>query len=109
MKKMITVIVGQGPVSCEQIVAVARGHAKVKLSTQRAFLARMNRSRSMLQKSLREGVAVYGVNTGFGKACGKRMQADTTPQKIANPLPFHGCGTGDPIGIAEKKGNRETL
>lgn len=103
MKKKNSVMVGQGTVPCDQIVAVARGQARVKLSPQKVFLARMSRSRSMLQKSLREGVAVYGVNTGFGKACGKRMQADTSLQKIANPLPFHGCGTGEPIGIAETR------
>jgi histidine ammonia-lyase len=103
MPKKNIVIVGQGPVSCGQIAAVARGHAAVKLSTHKAFLARMNRSRSMLQKCLREGVAVYGVNTGFGKACGKRMQAQTECQRFANPLPFHGCGTGEAIGIEETR------
>jgi len=103
MIKKNSVIVGQGPVSCEQIVAVARGQEQVRLSAQKTFLARMNRSRSMLQKSLREDVAVYGVNTGFGKACGKRLQADAALQKTASPLPFHGCGTGEPIGIEETR------
>jgi len=103
MYKKNSVIVGQGAVPCEQIVAVARGHAQVKLSAQRAFLARMKRSQSMLQKSLHEGVAVYGVNTGFGKACGKRTAAGHTSQRFANPLPFHGCGTGVPLEIAETR------
>jgi len=103
MIKKNIVIVGQGPVTCEQIVAVARGQAEVKLSSQKTFRDRMQRSQAMLRRALKNGDAVYGVNTGFGKACGKRMQADTALKKIANPLPFHGCGTGEPIGIEETR------
>ena len=103
MAKKSIVIVGQGLVTCEQIVAVARGQAQVKLSTQKAFRARMQQSQAMLRRALKNGDAVYGVNTGFGKACGKRMQSDAGLQKIANPLPFHGCGTGEPIGIEETR------
>ena len=103
MTKKNIVIVGQGPVSCEQIVAVARGQAEVKLSTQKTFRDRMQRTQAMLRRALKNSAAVYGVNTGFGKACGKRMQADAALQKIANPLPFHGCGTGEPIGIEETR------
>ena len=86
MTKKNIVIVGQGPVSCEQIVAVARGQARVKLSAQKTIPGSHERDRrSMLQRALKNGDAVYGVNTGFGKACGKRMQADAALQKIAKP------------------------
>jgi len=103
MIKKNVVIVGQGSVSGGQIVAVAREQAQVKLSAKKTFRDRMQRSQAMLHRALKNGDAVYGVNTGFGKACGKRMQADAALQKIANPLPFHGCGTGEPIGIAETR------
>jgi histidine ammonia-lyase len=103
MTKKNSVIVGQGAVTCKQIVAVARRQARVKLSTQKTFRNRMQQSQAMLHRALKNGDAVYGVNTGFGKACGKRMQADAALQKIANPLPFHGCGTGEPIGIEETR------
>ena len=103
MTKKNTVIVGQGLLSCEHIVTVARGQARVKLSDKKTFLDCMQRSQAMLRRALQKGDAVYGVNTGFGKACGKRLQADATLQKTANPLPFHGCGTGEPIGIAQTR------
>jgi histidine ammonia-lyase len=103
MTKKDIVIVGQGRLSCDQIVAVARGQALVKLSVKKTFRDRMHKSQAMLHRALENGDAVYGVNTGFGKACGKRMQADVSLQKIANPLPFHGCGTGEPIGIEETR------
>ena len=103
MAKKKSVTIGQGPVSCGQIAGVAHGHLQVKISSRTTFLKAMNRSRAMLQKSLSEGVPVYGVNTGFGKACGKRLQVEGTLQKTSNPLAFHGCGTGEFIGIAETR------
>lgn len=103
MLKKNIVIVGEGPVSLEQIVSVARGKAKVQLSSKKDFTGRMKRSQAMLKKSLQDGVAIYGVNTGYGRSCGKRIPSHDGLKKIANPLPFHGCGTGEPIGIPETR------
>jgi len=103
MQKNNVIIVGQGLLSCEQIQLVAQGRAHVALSTQKLFRARMARSQVFLQRALKRGDAVYGVNTGFGKSCGKRLPKDAALRTTANPLPFHGCGTGEPIGIEETR------
>ena len=103
MTKKNIVIIGQGPLTLEQIQSVARGCARVELSKQKAFRSRMARSQAALQRALTSGAAVYGVNTGFGKSCGKRLPKSAALSKTANPLPFHGCGTGEPIGIEETR------
>ncbi|MEI6126653.1 MAG: aromatic amino acid lyase, partial [Pseudomonadota bacterium] len=103
MLKKNIVIVGDGPVTLEQIAAVARAGAKVRLSSKKDFVRRMKRSQEMLKKALAAGVAVYGVNTGYGRSCGKRISSSEVLKKIANPLPFHGCGTGEPLGIEETR------
>ena len=97
------VVVGQGQVSLAQIVSVAQGQAQVKLSSNKSFLKRMQCTQMMLQRSIKNGVAVYGVNTGFGRSCGKRVPAAMALRKIANPLPFHGCGTGEPLSVEETR------
>ncbi len=69
MKRRVTeeVIIGEGPVTLSQIVAVARGKASVKLSRERSFQERIRRSEAMLHNAIRDGIPVYGVSTGFGK------------------------------------------
>lgn len=54
-------------------------------------------------EALRKGVPVYGVTTGYGKSCGKRMPMEVALKNGVNILHFHGCGTGEPIGIEETR------
>jgi histidine ammonia-lyase len=94
------VIIDERPVTLSQIVAVARGNTGVKLSRERSFLERIRRSEAMLHTAINEGVPVYGVSTGYGKSCGKRLKRDQVKKhQGANPILFHGCGTGDPISV----------
>jgi histidine ammonia-lyase len=102
MKKRVIeeVTIGQGTVTLQQIVAVARGNARVKLSGEHSFRELIQRSEAMLHKAIRDGVPVYGVTTGYGKSCGKRLTRDQVRRRLeANLIRFHGCGTGDIIGI----------
>jgi len=102
MKCRVTgeVIIGEGPVTLSQIVAVAREKASVKLSRERSFQERIRRSEAMLYNAIRNGIPVYGVSTGFGKSCGKRLKEDQVRKhRGANLIRFHGCGTGAPISV----------
>jgi histidine ammonia-lyase len=94
-----TVIVGKGTISLEKIIAIAKNKASVQVSSDRQFINRMMQSQNMLQQALLNDVPVYGVNTGYGKSCGKRLSMKKTKNLEANLLRFHGCGTGEPIGI----------
>ncbi|HBH85995.1 MAG TPA: histidine ammonia-lyase [Syntrophaceae bacterium] len=94
------VIIGDGLVTLREIVAVARENARVKLSREKSFQERIRRSEAMLHRAIQEGVPVYAVSTGFGKSCGKRLKRDQIRKhRGANPIPFHGCGTGEPLSI----------
>jgi histidine ammonia-lyase len=93
------VTVGKGTLSLEKIVAVAKGRAIVRISSDRRFISRMALSQNQLKQALLNDVPVYGVNTGYGKSCGNRLSMKKTPALNVNHLRFHGCGTGEPIGI----------
>ena len=90
-------------VSLEAIVAVAKDGLPVSVSTSKAFVKRMGRTQKALMDAMQKGAAVYGVNTGYGKSCGNRISMKTALKNGVNIFRFHGCGTGDPIGIEETR------
>lgn len=94
------IIIGRENLTLEQFLAVARDKVPVKLSGDRAFRQGISRSVTMLKNAIHEGIPVYGVSTGYGKSCGIRLTRDQVlNHRGASPVRFHGCGTGEPIGI----------
>ena len=98
-----TIVAGDGELSLAQILAVARNMAPVAISSDRRFIERMERSSSALRVAMEKSVPVYGVTTGYGKSCGKRMAMEVAIRNGENLLRFHGCGTGEPIGVEETR------
>ncbi len=96
-----TVTIGDEKVTLEHITDIAKGLARVRISTGVEFRARMEKSREILLKNFEKGAPIYGVNTGYGKSCGNRMPVDVALQNGENLIKFHGCGTGHPFGIEE--------
>jgi histidine ammonia-lyase len=58
---------------------------------------RMNASRSVIEKLVEAGTAVYGVNTGFGKMASTRISRDEIQQLQLNLVRSHACGVGAPL------------
>ena len=98
------VIIDGGNISFNDIIAIARDGVAVKISKNKGFVRRMERTQQMLMESMRQGVPVYGVTTGYGKSCGSRMPMNVALKNGENIFRFHGCGTGEPIGIEETRG-----
>ena len=78
----------------EDVVAVAHG-ARVKLSVEPAFAARIDKGAAFLERLLADNGTVYGVNTGYGDSC-----TVTVPPHLVSELPlhltrYHGCGLGE--------------
>ncbi|MFH2076492.1 MAG: aromatic amino acid ammonia-lyase, partial [Pseudomonadota bacterium] len=102
-KEIRKVTIGETAVSLPGIIAVARHGAPVVLSEKAAFRRRMENSRRLLSQALEADVPVYGVTTGFGKSCGTLLSKKSLPQNGETLMRFHGCGTGDPLGIEETR------
>ena len=106
MKKIgnkAAVIIDGGNVSLDDIIAVARDGVSVQISKAGRFVKRMEQTQKMLMDAMQNGVPVYGVTTGYGKSCGKRMPLNAAMKNGVNIFRFHGCGTGEPIGIEETR------
>jgi histidine ammonia-lyase len=97
------VVIDGSNVRFNDIIAVARYGVPVQISKDGKFLKKMEKTQKMLMESMRKGIPVYGVTTGYGKSCGKRMPLDIALKNGINILRFHGCGTGEPIGIEETR------
>jgi histidine ammonia-lyase len=103
-KKQQSLTIGGQNVSLAEIVAVSRNAKQVYISKDKAFVDRMEQSRTMLAEAVNSNIPVYGVTTGYGKSCGKRLPREEAKKKNgASPLNFHGCGTGEPLGIEETR------
>lgn len=97
------ITVGEGEIGLDGIYTVATGAAKVDISSKPEFVNKIEHSRKLLITALENGVPVYGVTTGFGKSCSKRMSMKTALDNGDHLLRFHGCGTGEPFGIEETR------
>jgi histidine ammonia-lyase len=89
------VVIGGRRLSIEDVVAVARGHAGVRLSDDPVWQSRIARGAEWLRRHLESGATVYGVNTGYGDAC-----VVDVPMALVEVLPlqltrYHGCGMGE--------------
>lgn len=102
-KNKASVLIDGSLVNFDDIIAVARYGVPVQISPSNKFIKKMGKTQKILMDSMRQGVPVYGVTTGYGKSCGKRMTLEIALKNGANILKFHGCGTGEPIGIEETR------
>lgn len=85
----------------QEIIDVARGTRGIRISSSPDFALAIKRSQDVLDSALDKGTPVYGVNTGYGKSCGKRMAVEVAIRNGSNLIRFHGCGTGGYLGIGE--------
>lgn len=89
------VIIDGHHLTLEQVVAVARCGARVSLSGE--ALPAMRRSREIVEGILREGRAVYGINTGFGALSSVRISAEQVSLLQHNLIVSHAVGCGRPL------------
>jgi histidine ammonia-lyase len=92
---MKTVVIGDGPLSIESLVAIARERARVEVSP--AAGQRVHAARRLVEKWVQDGTAVYGVTTGFGALCDVAIPQEQTRALQENILMSHAAGVGDPL------------
>ncbi len=85
--------------SLDEIHHVARGGRQAGLAP--SALERVDASRQLIEKILEKEVAVYGVNTGFGKLSDVRIPGHHLSELQVNLLRSHACGLGRPLADSE--------
>src|ERR1700761_5578585 len=89
---MNTVIVGTGPVSFADVVAVARGGAAVTLSP--AAQAEIAATRKVIDALAHDPAPHYGVSTGFGALATRHIPAPMRAQLQRSLVRSHAAGSG---------------
>jgi len=92
---MDTVTLGAAPLTLEALEAVARRGAK--LAVHPDAMARVQRSRTLVERWVAEARPVYGITTGFGALCEVVIPPGDTRTLQENILMSHAAGVGDPL------------
>ena len=94
---------GAGPLTIEDVVALAYGRALAVLDDAPGFRARIQRGADFLDRLLREEGVVYGVTTGYGDSCTVAVPPALVPELPRHLYTYHGCGTGRWLTPAETR------
>lgn len=89
------ILIGKKHLRIDDLVKVARFNEKCKLSKD-AF-ERIQISNDRLNKILKSGKPVYGINTGFGVFADKKIKNDEINTLNRNLIISHAVGTGEPL------------
>ncbi|VXC94035.1 Histidine ammonia-lyase [Pseudomonas sp. 8Z] len=90
-----TVSLGNGPLTWQEVVAVARHDARLEL-TPKAW-ARIDNARQIVERIVARGERAYGISTGLGALCNVVLQGEELAQLSRNTLLSHACGVGEPL------------
>jgi histidine ammonia-lyase len=89
-------------VTIESVVEVARGRRPVALS--RHAVERVRAGRATLEAVLGDGLAHYGINTGFGSFARERIPAADLRDLQRNLIRSHAAGVGEALATETVRG-----
>lgn len=89
---MHTVVVGTSGTTAEDVVAVARGNARVELSAD--ALSALAAAREIIESLAAKPEPVYGVSTGFGALASRHIGPDLRARLQRNIVRSHAAGMG---------------
>lgn len=89
---MHTVVVGTSGTTPEDVIAVARGNAKVELSA--GALDALAKAREIVDALAAKPEPVYGVSTGFGALASRHISSELRAQLQRNIVRSHAAGMG---------------
>jgi histidine ammonia-lyase len=89
---MNEILISSAPTSLEDLVAIARRGARVRLTEDSRN--RVVKARRLIEQWVREGRTIYGVTTGFGALSDVVISKEDTRQLQENVLLSHAAGIG---------------
>src|SRR4051794_37039089 len=92
---MQTVRVGVGPVSFEDVVAVAREEAAVELTDE--ALEAVDRARAVVEELAAAPVPAYGISAGFGALATRHIPTELREQLQRSLIRSHAAGSGPEV------------
>ena len=81
----------------EDVIKVARNFFQVEIDN--SVLKKIEDSRKVVDKFVKEEKIVYGITTGFGELCNIFISNDKAETLQRNLIKSHACGVGNPLDI----------
>ena len=95
MQTPLTVTVGTGPVTFEDLVAVARDGVGVEIGAEAA--AAIERSRAVVDELAAAPTPAYGISTGFGALATRHIPTEMRAQLQRSLVRSHAAGSGPEV------------
>src|SRR4051794_13383300 len=95
LERAAMVTVDVGALSPEDVVAVARGGAPVRLSE--AALAAIDRARAVVEELAAAPTPAYGISTGFGALATRHIPTEMRAQLQRSLVRSHAAGSGPEV------------
>jgi len=92
---MNAIVIGNGRMSLEKLILVARRRANVRISEEAA--ERISRSAELVRKWTSEKKIIYGITTGLGALSDVIISEDDTLILQENIIKSHASGVGEPL------------
>ena len=96
---MQVLVVGETPLSIEDVVAVARQEKSVALPASAEWRELIQRGADFLDQLLQDEGVIYGVTTGYGDSCLVEIPAHQVNELPLHLSRFHGCGLGQNLDL----------
>ncbi|GAA3703865.1 histidine ammonia-lyase [Microlunatus aurantiacus] len=90
-----SVVIGRGPVTPAQVVAVARHGGSVRIADD--AIAEVSRTRAVIQALAEDPRPHYGVSTGFGALATRHIPTALRTQLQRSLIRSHAAGSGPPV------------
>ncbi|MCH7879744.1 MAG: aromatic amino acid lyase, partial [candidate division Zixibacteria bacterium] len=94
-EKHSALVLGDSPLTIEDIVSVAREYRPVSVSD--GARRRIRLSRAVVDTLLKHDVKVYGITTGFASLRHTRISPEKAGKLSENLIKSHACGVGGPF------------
>ncbi len=94
----MTLVLTPGTTTLATLERLWRGGEPAELDP--AARPAMQAAADMVARAAAGDVAVYGINTGFGKLASARIAPEDTEQLQRNLILSHCCGVGEPLDVA---------
>jgi histidine ammonia-lyase len=91
----MTVTVGIGPVSFDEVIAVARCDTRVRIAPE--AIRAIEESRRHIEALAADPRPVYGVSTGFGALATRHIPHEMRTQLQRSLIRSHAAGAGEPV------------
>ncbi len=95
------VIVGNSPLSIDDLAKVARERIPVNVTNDTKVLQRLQESCAYIARAVAEGQPIYGVTSGFGGMANVAISPENAAQLQNNMLWFLKAGSGQRLSNAD--------